>query len=142
MHAGVGYGVLANEYSCAHGAQINFGDLQCNSMFNLCCLATCQLKHLYPDFSRPLSLLPSLCRQLATMFCCHPRVIILSSFQSVLIPTHDLFVILLRVSLYLHLLTFLLMLVRSNHPQFTVNLLFHLRIFCLYFLLQEKLKNK
>jgi hypothetical protein len=24
---GVGYGVSANEYSCAYGAQINFGDL-------------------------------------------------------------------------------------------------------------------
>jgi len=121
-----GSGVLANKYSCAHRAPKNFGDLQCNAMFNQCCLATCQLKHFYPDFSRPFSLLPSLCRQLATMFCCHPRVIILSSFQSVLIPTHDLFVILLRVSLYLHLLTFLVQLVSSIHPQLIVNLLFHL----------------
>ncbi len=27
MGGGGGYGVSANEYSCAHGAQINFGDL-------------------------------------------------------------------------------------------------------------------
>ncbi len=52
--------------------------VQYNSMFILCCLATCQLKHSYPDFSRPFSLLPSLFRQLATLFSCHPRVIILS----------------------------------------------------------------
>ncbi len=32
-------GVSANEYSCAHGAQINFGDVR-NSMFNLWCNRT------------------------------------------------------------------------------------------------------
>jgi hypothetical protein len=38
-----GCGVSANEYSCAHGAQINFGDLTPYITYDLGCTLKCEI---------------------------------------------------------------------------------------------------